>query len=280
MQLLPRGDRIWTAEPKRILGAVSIPAFMIGTDFTGAMLLVTPIEQEYSVDITTTQWVLNAYALTLSMGLVAGGRLGDLLGHRRYVLIGLGIFFLASLGCILAPDRQHTHPCASRPRGRICTHLALHPGTGGHLGGRRRTRQGDGHPDGLRSQRGNVLAPFIAGSLAALGDWRGFFVFNAIFAVIAAGLIFRFIDREKEHATNEAVDVTGMAVLAVAVFCLLFALDTGADNGWLSVPTLLLVAGSSMVFFVAVSVCRATCQGSDDPAADDAQSSVCQHARA
>ncbi|WP_420335782.1 MFS transporter [Roseibium sp.] len=237
------------SKAKRILGAVSIPSFMIGTDFTGAMLLVTPIEQEYSVDITTTQWVLNAYALTLSMGLVAGGRLGDLLGHRRYVLIGLGIFFLASLGCILAPD-VNTLIFARAAQGvgsaLIWPCILALAATSVEEDER-------GKAMGILMgtvAAGNVLAPFIAGSLSALGDWRGFFVFNAIFAVIAAGLIFRFIDREKDHATNEAVDVTGMAVLAVAVFCLLFALDTGADNGWLSASTLLLLGGS-IVFFIA-----------------------------
>ncbi|CTQ61108.1 MFS transporter [Roseibium album] len=234
---------------KRILGAVSVPSFMIGTDFTGAMLLVTPIEQEYSVDITTTQWVLNAYALTLSMGLVAGGRLGDLLGHRRYVLIGLGIFFAASIACVFAPTVSALifaraaqgvgsaliWPCILA----LAATSVEEDERGKAMGILMGTVAG-----------GNVLAPFIAGSLAALGDWRGFFVFNAVFAVIAALLIFRFIDREKEHARDETVDLSGMAVLAIAVFCLLFGLDTGADNGWFNGTTLLLFAGA-LVFFAA-----------------------------
>ncbi|MET1413862.1 MFS transporter [Roseibium sp. HPY-6] len=235
------------AKAKRILGAVSVPSFMIGTDFTGAMLLVTPIEQEYSVDITTTQWVLNAYALTLSMGLVAGGRLGDLLGHRRYVLIGLGIFFVASIGCILAPTVSTlifaraaqgvgsalVWPCILALAATSVEEDERGPAMGILMGS---------------VAAGNVLAPFIAGSLSALGDWRSFFIFNAVFAVLSAVLIFRFIEREKEHATNEAVDISGMAVLAVGVFCLLFGLDIGADNGWFHAGTLALFAGA-LVFF-------------------------------
>lgn len=236
------------SKAKRILGAVSIPSFMIGTEFTGAMLLVTPIEQEYSVDITTTQWVLNAYALTLSMGLVAGGRLGDLLGHRRYVLIGLGIFLVASIGCILAPNVSTLiFARAAQGVGSALIWPCILA-----LAATSVEEEERGKAMGILMgtvAAGNVLAPFIAGSLSALGDWRGFFVFNAIFALLSAVLIFHFIEREKEHATNETVDVSGMAVLAAAVFCLLFGLDTGADNGWFHVGTLALFA-SALIFFV------------------------------
>ena len=158
---------------KRILGALAVPAFLIGTDFTGAMLLVTPIEQEYSVDITTTQWVLNAYALTLSMGLVAGGRLGDMFGHRKYMLWGLGIFFIASLGCIFSPTvsvlvvsralqgigSALLWPCVLA---MAATHIA---------------EEERGAAFGILLGAvafGNVISPFVAGVLSALGDWRAF----------------------------------------------------------------------------------------------------------
>ncbi|MBO6508805.1 MAG: MFS transporter, partial [Roseibium sp.] len=237
------------AKAKRILAAVSIPSFLIGTDFTGAMLLVTPIEQEYSVDITTTQWVLNAYALTLSMGLVAGGRLGDMLGHRRFVLIGLGIFILASVACVLAPNvtalvlarafqgigSALVWPCILALAATSVEEDERAKAMGILMG----TVAG-----------GNVLAPFIAGTLAEFGDWRGFFVFNAIFAILAVVLIARFIEKEKEHNTDEAVDLIGMGVMAAGVFCLLFGLDVGADFGWTGWVTLSLF-GMAILMFVA-----------------------------
>lgn len=237
------------AKAKRILAAVSIPSFLIGTDFTGAMLLVTPIEQEYSVDITTTQWVLNAYALTLSMGLVAGGRLGDMLGHRRFVLIGLGIFILASVACVLAPNvtalvlarafqgigSALVWPCILALAATSVEEDERAKAMGILMG----TVAG-----------GNVLAPFIAGTLAEFGDWRGFFVFNAIFAILAVVLIARFIEKEKEHNTDEAVDLIGMGAMAAGVFCLLFGLDVGADFGWTGWVTLSLF-GMAILMFVA-----------------------------
>jgi MFS family permease len=235
------------AKAKRILAAVSIPSFLIGTDFTGAMLLVTPIEQEYSVDITTTQWVLNAYALTLSMGLVAGGRLGDMLGHRRFVLIGLCIFILASIACALAPTvtalvlarafqgigSALVWPCILALAATSVEEDERAKAMGILMG----TVAG-----------GNVLAPFIAGTLAEFGDWRGFFIFNAGFAIVALVLIARLIEKEKEHNTDEAVDLVGMAVMAAGVFCLMFGLDVGADYGWTSLATLTLFGLAFLLF--------------------------------
>jgi MFS family permease len=72
----------------------------IGTDFTGALMLVLPIERAFAADITTTQWVLNIYALTFAMGVVTAGRLADLFGRRRLLMIGMaviGIFVALAL---------------------------------------------------------------------------------------------------------------------------------------------------------------------------------------
>ena len=64
-----------------IIASLGVVSLAIGTDFTGALMLVVPIEREYTVDITTTQWMLNIYALTFAMGLVAAGRLSDMIYH-------------------------------------------------------------------------------------------------------------------------------------------------------------------------------------------------------
>ncbi|MEM7178252.1 MAG: MFS transporter, partial [Pseudomonadota bacterium] len=83
--------------------ALMVTGFGIGIDFTGALLLIPTIQAELNADITTTQWVLNIYALFFAMLMVTGGRLGDIYGHRPVLMIGLVIFLLASLICYVAP---------------------------------------------------------------------------------------------------------------------------------------------------------------------------------
>ena len=93
-----------SAHTRLIIATLMVAAFTIGTDFTGALLLVSAIEDDFGADITTTQWVLNIYAMTFSMFMVAGGRLGDMHGRRRLFLIGSVIFTVASTLCFLAPS--------------------------------------------------------------------------------------------------------------------------------------------------------------------------------
>ncbi|MFD3697962.1 MFS transporter [Streptomyces sp. NPDC058646] len=45
------------------------------------------------------QWIHAAYALTFALGLITGGRLGDLYGRKRIFLAGTAVFTLASLLC-------------------------------------------------------------------------------------------------------------------------------------------------------------------------------------
>ena len=54
------------------------------------------------ISANSIAWVVNAYLLTFGGCLLLGGRLGDLYGHRRLFLIGLGVFTLASLACGLS----------------------------------------------------------------------------------------------------------------------------------------------------------------------------------
>lgn len=232
---------------RSVVATVSVPAFMIGTDFTGALMLVVPIEHEYSADITTTQWVLNVYALTVAMALVAGGRLGDMFGRRRLLLVGLGIFLVSSLACALAPSiawligaravqgigSAIAWPCLlamaatsveEEERGAV---IALVIGS---------------------VSVGNVVAPVLAGIIGGLGEWRLFFYANVTLAAVSALLVWRFLDRETTERTDERVDGSGMIVLSLAVLALLYGLDVGADWGWTSLPLLALFAVCLVLF--------------------------------
>src|ERR1700724_2231443 len=50
------------------------------------------------------QLVVAGYTIAYAVLLITGARLGDILGHRRMYLAGIGLFTLASLGCGLAPS--------------------------------------------------------------------------------------------------------------------------------------------------------------------------------
>jgi MFS family permease len=52
------------------------------------------------------QWIGAAYTLAMAVGLLVGGRLGDMFGRKRMLLIGAGGFTLASVLCAAAPSAE------------------------------------------------------------------------------------------------------------------------------------------------------------------------------
>jgi MFS family permease len=62
------------------------------------------IQHSLSFSQQSLQWVASGYILTYGGFLLLGGRLGDLLGRRRVLLTGLGVFAVSSLTAGLAPD--------------------------------------------------------------------------------------------------------------------------------------------------------------------------------
>src|SRR5688572_3984327 len=75
---------------------------MIVLDGTIVNVALPSIREDLKFTETSLVWVVNAYLLTFGGFLLLGGRLGDLLGHRRVFLGGLALFTLASAVCGLA----------------------------------------------------------------------------------------------------------------------------------------------------------------------------------
>jgi DHA2 family methylenomycin A resistance protein-like MFS transporter len=218
----------------------------IGTDFTGALMLVVPIEREYSVDITTTQWMLNIYALTFAMGLVASGRMSDMFGRRRLLLIGLTIFIIGSLGCALAPSvglligaravqgigSSIVWPCVL--------------GIASTAGRKEEQAKNIGLIMGAITT-GNIIGPVIGGTLGGLGDWRWFFFVNLALGAVAAVMVLVCLPSDIHKQEDERVDIGGMLMLSIATLSLLYALDAGADLGWRSLPIIALFMLSAVL---------------------------------
>src|SRR5216117_3703565 len=79
---------------------------MIVLDTTIVNVALPSIRTDLGFSETSLAWVVNAYLLTFGGFLLLGGRLGDLFGHRRLFLSGIGLFTAASLPCGLATSQE------------------------------------------------------------------------------------------------------------------------------------------------------------------------------
>ncbi|MEV5413260.1 MFS transporter [Thermopolyspora sp. NPDC052614] len=82
----------WIALPVLCLGQV-----IVGLDQTVLHIAVPSLTWKLGADPTEAQWAIDAYTLALAGLLLAGGRLGERLGRRPILVLGLTVFALASL---------------------------------------------------------------------------------------------------------------------------------------------------------------------------------------
>src|SRR5262249_5677680 len=86
-----------------VLAAMVFAVAMTFIDQTIVAIAIPNIQKELSLTPTGAQWVINGYLLALSALFAFGGKLGDVLGRKRMVLIGVSGFAIASAACGLTP---------------------------------------------------------------------------------------------------------------------------------------------------------------------------------
>lgn len=87
-----------------VLVATVLGSSLTFIDGSALGVALPTIQNDLGGGPAATQWVVNAYLLTLGALVLVGGAAGDRFGRRRVFLIGIGVFALGSIACALAPD--------------------------------------------------------------------------------------------------------------------------------------------------------------------------------
>jgi EmrB/QacA subfamily drug resistance transporter len=152
----------------RAFALLAVAFFITVVDLTIVNVSLPTIGRDLHFSQANLQWVVTAYALTFGGFLLLGGRAADLLGGRRVLMLGLGLFSAASLAAALAT------------------------GAGFMIGAR--AVQGIGAATMLPAALSIVMNMFQEGAERnkALGIWGGLGAGGATFGVIAGGLLTRY----------------------------------------------------------------------------------------
>ena len=97
------------------LGLILLAQLLVVIDVSIVTLALPAIQRGLGFPPAGLQWVISAYALAFGGFLLLGGRLADLLGRRRILIAGAGLFTIASLACGLA---RLARDAGGRPRRR------------------------------------------------------------------------------------------------------------------------------------------------------------------
>jgi EmrB/QacA subfamily drug resistance transporter len=227
---------------KLILAAMIFAVSMTFIDQTIVAIAIPTLQKDLDLSSTGVQWIINGYLLSLSALFAFGGRLADIAGHRRMVVIGVVVFATASALCGATPTGS----------GAEAWMIVF------------RIIQGAGaaimFPAALAivlgafpvRERGRAMAIFfaVAGGLTSLGPlaggyltewtWRAIFWVNVPVAIVA--LILTAISKPDDERHPAPLDYRGTVLVSGGMGLAVLGLQQSSVWGWGSATTWLCIA--------------------------------------
>lgn len=239
-----------------ILAVLGVAWLMVILDGSVVDIALPSAQADLGFSNVQRQWVVTGYALAFGSLLLLGGRLGDRVGHKHALVIGLvGFAIMSALGgtatgfpmLVTARALQGVFAAALTP-----ALLALLTTT--FTDPRERGQAFSIY--GAIGAGGGGVGMLLGGVLTTYASWRWTLFINVFFAVAAVvgSLAWIRTDRRGRH---DPLDVRGAVLATAGLFCLVFGLSQAETNGWTAPSTLiLLVAGILILAVFAVNQSR------------------------
>jgi EmrB/QacA subfamily drug resistance transporter len=229
-------ENMTATRDRRWLGLFAILAAMIMNllDATVVNIAAPSIQEDLGGSESSLQWIAASYTLALAVGLLTGGRFGDMFGRRRVMLLGVAGFLVASVACAVAWS-PGTLIGARVVQGLVAA--VMIPQAFGLIRDLFPPHEIGKAFGALGPVIGvsTILGPIVAGALVdadVLGTgWRMVFLINlpiGAFALIAGARALPRAGRAKAIR----LDVVGALLAAVAIFLLVYPLVQGRELGW------------------------------------------------
>ncbi len=226
---------------------VWIGVFMATLDSSIVNVALPTLTGYFKTDITTIEWVIMAYLLTITSLLLSLGKLSDMFGRKLIFASGLAIFTIGSGLCASSATENQlifyriiqgigaamlmatgvaiiTHAFPPRERGKamglIGTVVAI----------------------------GSMAGPITGGFLIENIGWQSIFYINVPVGIFGTAMALKVLNKD-ETTKGETFDIPGAFTLFTGLVSLLLALSEGQDSGWDSgyIVSLFIL---SIVFFI------------------------------
>jgi EmrB/QacA subfamily drug resistance transporter len=236
-----------------ILGVVCLGQLMVVLDATVVNIALPTAQHDLGFSNADRQWVVTAYSLAFGGLLLLGGRLSDLIGRKRMLIIGMVGFAAASalggaavgfgmllagraiqgaFGAMLAPAALSTLTVTfSNPaeRGKAFGVYGAIAGAGGAIG----------------LLLGGVLTEYLS--------WRWCLYVNVVFSLVAVTAAVRLL-RNQPRDPSVRLDPPGIVLVVAGLVCVVYGLSKAETSGWRAPLTvsLLVVGVVLLIAFVLV----------------------------
>ncbi|GHO82724.1 MFS transporter [Dictyobacter formicarum] len=195
---------------------------------------IPSIQLELHTNTAQIQLVVVGYILAYAVGLVTGGRLGDMFGRKRMFQLGMLVFVLASLFCGLAPGPvilifsrviQGFGSALMVPQVISIIQVSFSP--------REKPVAFSlyGAVVGFASVFGQILGGILIGGNFLDFGWRNVFLVNVPIGVLALVASVPLVRESRVEGTKK-LDLIGVGLLTLSLVLLTYPLSTGEDAGW------------------------------------------------
>ena len=230
-----------------ILGVLGIAQLMVILDGTIVNIALPTAQHDLHFSNADRQWIVTAYSLAFGSLLLLGGRIGDMIGRKRALVIGLVGFAAASaIGgasvnfamLVIARTIQGAFGALLAPSVlALLTTTFTDPGERGRAFG----------IYGAIAGAGGALGLLLGGILTSYASWRWTLFVNLVFAATAITGAVLWLKRD-DGADHDPLDLPGLFLVAGGLFSLVFGFSHAETTAWSNPFTIgFLVAGAVLL---------------------------------
>lgn len=217
--------------PRCALAALSLCMLLSSLGTSIANVALPTLAQAFHASFQEVQWVVLAYLVTVTALTVSAGRLGDLMGRRRLLLLGLALFTVASGLCGASPKLGLLVAARAAQGAGAAILLSLAIALVREAIPAEKTGSAMGLL-GTMSAVGTAMGPSLGGFLIDGFGWRAIFLVNVPLGIIAWSLARRGLpdDAPRAGSTSAQFDTRGTLLLTFTLVAYALAMTLGRGN--------------------------------------------------
>ncbi len=237
----------WSSAELLVLLTVALGVMLVPLNSTMMAVALPAVIEAFEVGVASAGWLVIGYLVAMASLQPITGKIGDRLGRRRLVLVGLAFFGIASLGAGLAPNLWVL--LLFRILQAIAGALVLPNSVAivREVVPEERRARAFGLIGAVVAVAA-ALGPPLGGLLVEAADWPAIFYINLVVVVPALLLGWRWLPRVDPSGESTRIDTAGAVMLAIVLIATV-GLLTSIGRG---LNLLVGIAGGLAVIAVAI----------------------------
>ena len=221
----------------RSLFTIALSQLMVVLDSSIVNIAIPSAKKDLGITDVNQQWVVTAYTLAFGSLLLIGGRVGDYMGRKKALIIGLlGFAGASALGGVAATQAMLFGSRALQGVfGALLAPAALALISETFKDPKERAKAFG--VMGAISGGGAAIGLILGGTLTEFFSWRWCLGVNVPIAIVASLLAAKFIKESKAEG-DKTYDIPGAVTASAGLFSLTYGFNEAASNGWGSAKTL------------------------------------------